>query len=91
MINKALDLPGRIIVSWFSAGALITGGYLVSYGLFVGAITHYCLLYTIAGLYIAGGLLGLFTGGALGMFGRPISMKIRAAFKIGRASCRERV
>lgn len=80
-VSKGLLLPGRILLSWFSAGSLLTGGYLVAYGLFNELIAHYYLLYTIAGLYIFGGILGILSGGALGMFGRPISMKIKSALK----------
>lgn len=80
-MKRNLELPGRILLSWFTAGALTTGGALVAYGLFSERITHYYLLYTIAILYTIGGLIGIFFGGALGMFGRPLQMKINNAFK----------
>jgi hypothetical protein len=61
--------------------SLISGGWLVSYGPFNELITHYYLLYTIAGLFIFGGVLGILFGGALGMFGRPLAMNKLTALK----------
>jgi len=80
-LKRALELPGRILLTWFSTGALLTGGVLVTIGLYHESITHYYLLYTVAGLYIVGGLAGILSGGALGMFGRPLDMKLAAAFQ----------
>lgn len=81
MLKRNLDLPGSILLSWFSAGGLLSGGALVTYGLFSESITHYYLLYTVAGLYIIGGCMGILFGGALGMFGRPLKMKALTALK----------
>ena len=80
-MKRGIELPGRLILSWFSAGSLISGGWLVAYALFHEKIAHYYLLYTIAILYMLGGFAGIFFSGALGMFGRPLEMKISAAFK----------
>jgi len=78
---KSIDLPGKIILTWFISGAIFTGGVLITYGLFAGAVGYHMLLYAIAGLYMAGGVLGYISGGALGMFGRPLGMKVIEAFR----------
>jgi hypothetical protein len=81
MLRRGLFLPGQILVSWFISGALLTGGYLVAYGTLTERISYYGLLYTVAGLYLLGGLSGFIAGGAVGMFGRPLEMRMKEAFK----------
>lgn len=80
-IMRDIDLPGQVIVSWFTAGAILTGGVLVAYGTLNETFNYYYILYAVAGLYIVGGFLGFLFGGAMGMFGRPIAMTMKKAFK----------
>jgi hypothetical protein len=78
-MKKGLELPGEIFLSWFIAGSILTGGFLVAYGTISQAVSMYAILYAVAGLYFIGGLLGFIFGGALGMFGRPLVMKAKEA------------
>lgn len=78
-MKKHMELPGRILMTWFVAGAVLTGGFLVAYGLFSELMAFHGLLYTVGGLYIVGGILGFVFGGAVGMFGRPEGMTSREA------------
>lgn len=80
-MKRHLELPGRILMTWFAAGAVLTGGFLVAYGLFTERVAFYGLLYMVGGLYILGGLLGLVFGGAVGMFGRPGDMSRKEALE----------
>lgn len=80
-MNKQISLPGKIIVTWFTSGAIITGGFFVLLGLFRQTIAHYMLLQFVGGLYLVGGLFGFLLGGALGMFGRPLGMNAFDALK----------
>lgn len=80
-ILRDIDLPGQVIVSWFTAGAILTGGVLVAYGTLTEQMNYNFILYLVAGLYIFGGVLGFVFGGATGMFGRPLSMTMKKAFK----------
>lgn len=80
-MKRHLELPGRILMTWFVAGAVLTGGFLVAYGLFSERLAFYGLLYTVGGLYILGGVLGLVFGGAMGMFGRPEGMSPQEALE----------
>ena len=79
--RKRLDLPGQILLTWFWAGALITGGVLVAYATLQERMNYYQLLNTVAILYGIGGVLGLLLGGAVGMFGRPLQMRAERAFR----------
>lgn len=76
---RGIDLPGRLLLSWFTFGAMATGGALVAYGLFTERITHFMLFYTVVGLYVLGGIAGILAGGMLGMMGRPLQMRMKAA------------
>jgi hypothetical protein len=79
-LKRGLALPGQLIVSWFISGALLTGGYLVAYGTLTEKISYYGILYTVGGLYLLGGIFGFIAGGAVGMFGRPLEMRMKEAF-----------
>jgi hypothetical protein len=79
-LNLSLRLPGQILLLWFSAAAIMSGGWLVAYGTWQELVSYYGILYTVGGLFILGGILGFLSGGMLGMFGRPIGMKVREAF-----------
>jgi len=80
-MNKRIELPGKILVTWFTSGAIITGGLFVLLGLFREVIAHYMLFNLIGGLYLTGGFFGFLAGGALGMFGRPLGMRVFEAFR----------
>ncbi len=80
-VNRELELPGKIILTWFVSGGIMTGGWFVLYGLFRQVVAHYMLFQFIGGLYLVGGFLGFLAGGALGMFGRPFGMDVFDAFK----------
>lgn len=80
-MKRHLELPGRILMTWFAAGAVLSGGFLVAYGLFSERVAFYGLLYMVGGMYILGGVLGFVFGGAVGMFGRPEGMSPKEALE----------
>lgn len=80
-IPKRFGLPGAVLLSWMIAGGVLAGGFLVTYGTMTERMSGRAILYTTGGLYIAGALIGGILGGALGMFGRPLRMATRRAFR----------
>lgn len=81
LIPKGFGLPGAVMLSWMIAGGLLAGGFLVAYGTMSERISGRALIHTAGGLYIAGAIIGGILGGALGMFGRPLRMAARRAFR----------
>lgn len=80
-IPKRFGLPGAVFLSWMIAGGILAGGFLVAYGTLTERVSGRALLHTAGGLYIAGAILGAILGGATGMFGRPLRMRARHAFR----------
>jgi hypothetical protein len=80
-MKRDILLPGKLLVTWFVSGAVLSGGALVSYGLFEESLNHFMLIETVGALYIIGGVLGFLFAGAVGMLGRPSGMGAREAFQ----------
>lgn len=80
-IPKRFGLPGAVLLSWMIAGGILAGGFLVAYGTMTERMSGRAILYTTGGLYIAGAVIGGVLGGVVGMFGRPIRMAARRAFR----------
>jgi hypothetical protein len=80
-LPKGFGMPGAVLLSWMIAGGLLAGGFLVAYGTMAERVSGRALLHTAGGLYIAGAVIGGILGGALGMFGRPLRMAARRAFR----------
>ncbi len=80
-LPSRFGLPGAVMLSWMIAGGVLAGGFLVAYGTMAERISGRALLYTAGGLYLAGAIIGGGLGGALGMFGRPLHMAAKRAFR----------
>lgn len=80
-LPRGFGFPGAVMLSWMIAGGLLAGGFLVAYGTLTERVSGRALLHTAGGLYIIGAFIGGILGGALGMFGRPLEMAARRAFR----------
>jgi uncharacterized membrane protein len=69
------------MLSWMIAGGVLAGGFLLAYETLTERVSGHALFYTAGGLYLVGSILGMVLGGALGMFGRPVEMAARRAFR----------
>jgi hypothetical protein len=69
------------MLSWMIAGGVLAGGFLLAYETLTERVSGHALFYTAGGLYLVGSVLGMILGGALGMFGRPVEMAARRAFR----------
>jgi hypothetical protein len=79
-VERDTGLPGRVIVSWTLAGALVVGGFLVAAMTLAGRMSGSGLMLTSAALYAIGAGLGLAHGIALAYFGRPAGTDIHAVW-----------
>lgn len=86
-LPRGIGLPGRVAVTWATAGGLLVGGFLVAAMTLAGRLSGSGLLVTSAGLFVIGAALGFVHGGVLGWLGRPKEMSKRAtAGALGRAA-----
>jgi hypothetical protein len=80
-LKRGLQLPGQVFLSWYLAGAILLGGFLVAYGTIIERVSMHAVLATTLGLFLVGGSIGFVMGGALGMFGRPLDTTARNAWE----------
>ena len=80
-LARGIGLPGRVAVSWATAGGMLTGGFLVAAMTLAGRLSGSGLLMTSAGLFVIGALLGFAHGGVLGVLGRPDHLSLQDALK----------
>lgn len=80
-LPRGFGLPGAVMLSWMIAGGVLAGGFLLAYETLTERVSGHALFYTAGGLYLVGSVLGMVLGGALGMFGRPVEMAARRAFR----------
>lgn len=70
-VPRGIGLPGRVAVTWATAGGVLLGGFLVAAMTLSGQLSGSGLFFTASGLFVIGAVLGLLHGAMLGFLGRP--------------------
>lgn len=78
-VPRGIGLPGRVAVTWATAGGLLLGGFLVAGMTLSGRLSGSGLFFTSSGLFVIGVALGLLHGGVLGFLGRTGTMTVGEA------------
>jgi len=86
-VPRGIGLPGRVVISWSTAGGVLLGGILVAAMTLTGQLSGSGLFFTASGLFVIGAVLGMIHGAVLGFLGRdPATSGRDAASALARSA-----